>query len=242
MKKILSFMFAAILVSCANSASRASIVTVLDESFDDSSQFTTSTGFFSDGTGDYFGLTGPTEDFGAGGTPSGLKDYTGFSGSILTGQDFDGDDTSITDITVTWSDLDIAGQTGLLFSGDFAEFFDSPGDIDAADELFVEAQIDGGGFFTILEFTPGSFTSTSGPTNGFFELGEATLGTAAQTFEASIAGSGALLDLRLTVELDSGDEDFGVDNFLITSTAVPEPTSFAMFGVVGLAGALRRRR
>ena len=37
------------------------------ESFDDASQFVTSTPFFSDGFGDYFGLTnGTTGDFGSG--------------------------------------------------------------------------------------------------------------------------------------------------------------------------------
>jgi len=220
-------------------AGNVSAALLFSETFDDDSQFTTSEGFFSDGTGDFFGIAGPSEDWGAGATPSVIKGYTGFTGNFLTGMDLDGEGASLP-ITVTWSGIDIAGQTGLVFSGDFAEFFDDPGDIDALDQLYVEAQIDGGGFSTILEFIPGSFSSGSGDFNGFFELGGDTLGSAAQNFEAAIAGTGATLDIRLVVSVNSGDEDFGVDNFQVNS--VPEPSSLALFGLASMATLLRRRR
>ena len=232
--KLLLPSFAAL--SLFSPATNAAVL--LNETFDNSAAFTTSTAFFADTFGDFFGISGSAADFGGAATPGGVKAYTGFDDNILTGQDLDGEGATLP-ITIAWTGIDISGETGLSFSGDFAEFFDAPGDIDAGDQLFVEAQIDGGGFLTILEFVPGSFTSTSGPTNGFFELGAATLGNAAQTFTAPIAGTGSLLDLRLTVSVDSGDEDFGVDNFIVQS--VPEPTT-ALLGGLGLLALLRRRR
>lgn len=216
---------------------------IFSETFDDATGFTIGNSvvgqdsFFSDGSGDYLGLTGGTDDFGGDATPSVLKAYTGFTGSYLTGMDLDGEGADST-FTFTWSGLNIVNYSNLEFSGDFAEFFDSPGDIDPTDQLFVEAQIDGGGFNTILEFTPGSFSSS---VNGVFEFGAFTLGDAAQTFTAAIAGTGSLLDLRLTANLNSGDEDFAVDNFAVSGTVIPEPSAtFALLGLFGLA--LRRRR
>ncbi len=214
------------------------------ETFDDSSGFTTSTPFFSDddvSTGDdFFGLGGTADDWGGDSTPSGLKAYTGFVGGILTGMDLDGEGASLP-VTVDWTGIDITGRTGLEFAGDFAEFFDAPGDIDATDQLFVEAQIDGGGYVTILEFTPGAFTSGDS-VNGFFFNDGVQLGNAAQNFTGAIAGTGTTLDLRLTINLNAGDEDFGADNFTLRSDAVPEPGSMVVLGLVGLTGLLSRRR
>ena len=236
MKKILTL---AMMAAFAMVSSASAGIVLLNETFDSSAGFTTSTPFFSDGGGDFFGISGSAADFGGGATP-GVPAFTGFNDNFLTGEDLDGEGATLP-ITVTWSSINIAGQTGLTFSGDFAEFFNAPGDIDPTDLLFVEAQIDGGGFAPILQFTPGSFSST---VNGVFELGTATLGDAAQNFSASIPGTGSTLDLRLTVSVNAGDEDFAVDNFLVTadSAAVPEPSSIALLGLVGLAGVVRRRK
>lgn len=202
-------------------------VDALDETFDDSSKFTTSTAFFSDGSGDYFGLSGGSaDDFGGDASPSGLKAYTGNTGSFLSGQDLDGEGASVP-ISADWTGIDISGLTALQFSGDFAEFFDSPGDIDEPDFLRVQAQIDGGGYVTVLEFQGADFTSTGGPFNGNFRqdtdfdgTGDgAQLTDALQNFSAAIGGTGSLLDLRFEASVDSGDEDFAVDNFKITGTS-----------------------
>ena len=222
--------------------------TFLAETFDDASDFTIGNAtpdsniFFADTFGDFLGLTGGTDDFGADSAPPGLKEYTGFTGSYLTGMDLDGEGAASL-FTFTWSGIDISTATDSLeFSGSFAEFFDDPGDIDASDAFFVEAQVDGEGWTTIIEFSPGSFTSTaSGGSNGFFELGDITLGNAAQTVTAAIPSSGSDLDIRLTVDLNSGDEDFGVDNFFVTQ--VPEPSSFALLaGCLALSSVMMRRR
>ncbi len=120
-------------------------------------------------------------------------------------------------ITVEWTNIDVSGLASLEFSGDFAEFFDSPGDIDAAnDTILVEANLDGAGYQKVIQFEGADFDSTT--FNGNFRedtdfngTGDgAVLGNAAQTFVKSIPGTGASLDLRLTVFVDSGDEDFAV--------------------------------
>lgn len=204
----------------------ANEVTVLDEAFNDASQFTPSAGFFSDGFNDYFGISD-----GAGGghwgldpVPAGLKGYTGNIGRFLTGMDLDGEGASLP-ITATWSGLDISGLTDLKFEGDFAEFFDSPGDIDQGDYIILTARIDGGPAEQILAFRGADFSS--GTSNGIFRqdtdfdgAGDgAALSNALSTFMADIAGTGSTLDLTLQVNLNSGDEDFAVDNFRVTGTS-----------------------
>ena len=209
-----------------------SAVDIFTEPFDDSSQFTLSAPFFSDGGGDYFGLTdGTTGDFGIGAMPSALRPYSGFDGYFMAGMDLDAEGAELP-IIVDWTGIDITGQTDLAFSGDFAETFELPGDIDAADYIRVQYQIDGGGYQELLWFSGADFSSTSGPYNGIFRedtdfdgVGDGTaLGDAAQTFEKPIAGSGTTLDLRLMVLVEAGDEDFGVDNFTIYTAepAVPD--------------------
>ncbi|KAA1260808.1 hypothetical protein LF1_33500 [Rubripirellula obstinata] len=212
---------------------------VFSESFDDATGFTTSTPFFADNFGDFFGLAEVTDGFGANvATPGGVKEYTGFTGGFLTGMDLDGEGATLP-VTVDWTGIDISGRPALSFAGDFAEFFDTPGDIDADDSLFVEAQIDGGGYSTILEFTPGLFDNNT--FNGFFTNGNLSLGSEAQRFTAPITGTGNLLDLRLTVSVNSGDEDFAVDSFSVT--AIPEPGSFAALSAIACFGmSVRRRR
>tara|TARA_B100000949_G_scaffold134344_1_gene118295 strand:- start:30 stop:1427 length:1398 start_codon:yes stop_codon:yes gene_type:complete len=202
---------------------------VLNETFDDNSGFVTSTPFFSDGAGDFFGLA-VVEDFNGEPLPTQLKAYTGFTGGFLTGMDLDGEGATLP-ITVDWTGIDIDGFTDLTYSGEFAEFFDSPGDIDDADYILVQYQIDGGGYQNLIAFEGADFTGGGGTANGNFREdtdfdgeGDGTVLTdAAQAFTKSITGTGIVLDLRLTVSVDSGDEDFAVDTFVITGTA-PDTT------------------
>ena len=193
---------------------------VLNETFDNNTAFTTSTPFFSDGFSDYFGLA-VVNDYNGDSNPNNIKAYTGFSGGFLAGMDLDGEGATLP-ITTTWTGLDITGLTSLSFSGEFAEFFDNPGDIDAADFILVEYQIDGGGYQNLIAFEGTNFSS--GTNNGVFAedtnfdgTGDGTVLTGtAQSFTKAIAGTGTTLDLRLTVSVNSGDEDFAVDSFSIT--------------------------
>ena len=121
----------------------------LNETFDNDSQFNKSTKFFSDGSDDYFGIYNQNGI----GNPSGnTKAYTGFTNNFLTGQDLNGEGASLP-ITLTWSNLDIKWLTNLQFSGDFAEFFDSSGGIDAADSIKLYYSIDGGQEQNLLWFS-----------------------------------------------------------------------------------------
>ncbi len=213
-------------VLLAGAAQQAAAVDVLTENFNDTSQFSVSSGFFSDGGFDYLGLVeGPGGDFGGDPVPVGAKPYSGFTGAYLAGMDLDGEGAALP-IQIEWTGLDVTGLGNLRFSGDFAEFFDAPGDIDFDDFVRVEARLDGGVYETVLEFRldvaePDNF-------NGIFREdtdldgrgdGEA-LGSAATTFLAAIAGVGNTLDLRLTLRLNAGDEDIGVDNFRVTGTEI----------------------
>ncbi len=229
------------------------LVKAFNEPFDDATQFTTSEPFFSDGGFDYFGLTdgAGTNDYGGDPAPSGAKVYTGADGSYLNGQDLNGEGASVP-ILVEWTGIDVSGLTNLQFMGDFAEFFDAPGDIDMDDFLRVEAQIDGGGYETVIEFRGDDLDMFNGrfredTDNDGFGDGPIALGDVFATFTADISGTGSTLDLRLSLRVEAGDEDFGIDNFMIIGAgagdvaAVPEPASAALVGLAGLALVRRRR-
>lgn len=199
------------------------IAIVLNETFDNDSQFRKNTKFFSDGENDYFGISNgdSNNNFGRANTLPKIKSYTGFTNKFLTGQDLDGEEASLP-ITLTWSNLDIKWLNNLQFSGNFAEFFDSPGDIDAADFIKVYYSIDGGEEQNLLWFSGSSTNSVFRQDEDFDGVGEGKeLGNAAQNFTAPISGTGSKLDLKLEISLDSGDEDFALDNFLITGITAP---------------------
>lgn len=50
------------------------------------------------------------------------------------------------------------------------------------------------------------------------------MGDSASIFMKAIAETGSTLDLRMSVSVNSADEDFGVDNFVITGTALLDET------------------
>ena len=165
---------------------------------------------FSDGFADFFTRTSGSNI---------AADYTvtGADGSFFFGaQDTDGDNPGLTTVTITFSPINISGYTSLSFSGLFAEDDASDGaqDWDADALVFVEAQIDGGGWTKILQFASQGATNTEPGLDADFNgvRDGAALTGAFASFSNSIAGTGSLLELRLQVVfLEAGDEDIAFD-------------------------------
>jgi len=185
---------------------------ILTESFNDDSQIIKSHGFFTDGTGDYFGIFDPVgvaHDFDGFPTPpAGLPSYTGNTGLFLVGEDLDAIGNPLTQ-TLSWNNLDISDFTELNISVDVGVDANS---FDPDDQVTFAVSIDGGAFVDII--------SISSPTTG----GTATDGTILlssnlQTITEDIVGTGSLLDLRLTVSANGSDE-FAIDEIIINGTPV----------------------
>src|SRR5699024_9948995 len=211
------------LVLCTSNAQ------ILNETFDDTSNFTTSSSFFSNGKRAFFGIAGDVINFGNNNPPSGLKPYEGFIGNYLTGMRLNGLGAELP-VTITWSNLDIQNISRLVFKGDFAEYVDSPGHIDARDFILVEYQIDGNGYVPILSFIGADFSS--GTYNGVFREDTNFDGTGdgqalnyqAQRFIKSIPDTGQTLDLRISVSVNAHEEDFAMDNIIITGDGAVDTT------------------
>jgi len=110
----------------------------------------------------------------------------------------------------------VSSYTELVFSGLFAEDDSDDGaeDWDASDYVWVEVNIDGGGYQKILAFeNDGSTYNTVPQQDTDFDGngdGAALTDTFAE-FTANLSGTGATMDLRITTHLDSGDEDVAFD-------------------------------
>ncbi len=214
---------------------------ILFEDFEDGTvSYTTSNGEFTDGSEDYFTRTD-------GSNISGQVSFTGGAGSgFFAGQDLDGDGEDPIQV-VFFNGIDIDGFTDLSWSTLFAEDDDGTSeDWDASDFVHVDYQIDGGGFQNLfwLENNGSTFNSAPQVDTDFDGTGDGAVITDAFTnFSSAITETGVLLDVRITVALDSGDEDIAFDNFLIegTPTAVPEPGTLGFLAILGL-GFIRRKR
>ena len=197
--------------------------TLFSENFNNADLFTTSSNLFSDADDDYFGLTGDGSgieaNYGGDPIPSGLMDFSGALGSYMIAEDMDGEGAELP-IRVTWPDININGQTGLILSADIGA---STNSIDSNDDLLIEYQIDGNGYNSLLNF---SFLPDGGSAfNNVFELsgslGVVTLSEVLQTFTVSIPGNGSSLDVRLTVSLNAYNESFALDNLEISAASSP---------------------
>lgn len=221
-----------------------------EETFDSDAGFAKSSRFFSDQGGDYLGITssGIDDDFDGDGVPTIQFTYaagtTNFDGKFLVGEDLVETDATGGTLphTLTWLGIDISGLSDLQFLGDFAastDEFDTFGSF--ADSIQVEVQIDGSGFQQILRFE--SNAQFGGDLQSL--TGGASLGLTAQQFTSSVAGTGSLLDVRLTLITNDDDEAFAIDNLKISGTvAVPEASQILAMSLVALitGGVWRRRR
>jgi len=210
------------------------MVDALSESFDDETGFTKSSTFFVEGAGlQFLGIYDPlgvASDFDGALTPPSstfTSGYSGFTGSFLIGADLDGTAPHPDTVTFTWSSIDVTGLRNVQFSGLFASLPDATEGPDAGDYILVEVSIDGGAFFSLLDFRAdganGEFrldTDNDGIGDGVQLTG------AAQSFSAAIIASGASsVELRLTVKMDGPQEDFAVDDFKVTGDLNTPPVA-----------------
>ncbi|MEM1167585.1 MAG: Ig-like domain-containing protein [Cyanobacteria bacterium P01_H01_bin.35] len=177
-------------------------------------RYTTSIPEFSDTDSDFFTRTN-------GSNISGTYEVVDPEGSFyFAAQDIDGE-SDPSQQTVTISAIDISGFTNLNFSTLLAE--DDDGDInedwDATDFILFEYQIDGGGFNNLLAIENDGSGTNSAPfqDTDFDGIGDGTEVTDSfALFSGGIAGTGSTLDLRITFDLNSGDEDIAIDDIQIT--------------------------
>lgn len=195
-------------------------VTVLDEPFDDETQFTATPPLESAGEfTDYYRITDGS-DIGPG--------FVGFDGTFFAAQDTNGvTDAGTETVVLEWSGLSIAGLSNLQLTTVLAEDDSSDGneDWDSDSSVIFQYQIDGGGFQNLLAFesmTTG-FNSEPAQDTDFDGLGDGTTITETPaTFMAMIAGTGSSLDLRLTIDsLNDGDEDIAIDDVVIMADGTP---------------------
>ena len=160
--------------------------------------------------------------------------YSGFDGTFfIAGEDINGAITgSVGEVYI--DNIDISGKLNLQFTAAFASGTDI--DIDGvADSVSVAVKIDNGAWTVIGRFRADSstFTSSSGPFNGQFAedtngdgYGDGVHLTGNFTdFTWPIIGSGDSLDISISMDLQSGDEEAALDNVRIsglTSTGISE--------------------
>lgn len=198
--------------------------TIWTEDFSSGTYTVTIGGEGNDGTADYFMKTDGTNI---------NKTYTGFSGNFFACQDIDdgGWTGSAAPSELTWSSIDISSYTGIEFSGLFASTATEK--IDNSDYAIIQYRIDSGTWTNLLAFeNDGTQYNTYFKEDTDFDGdgdGTQLSGTAA-SFSKSISQTGNIIDIRITISVNSGDEDFAFDSFQITGTAagsVTDPTNFA---------------
>jgi len=197
---------------------------ILDEPFDNDSQFSIqdndgASDFFSDSSGDYFGIEDGDGDgggdFGSGAEPSSVPAFTGFDDNYLVGEDIDGEGPN-PPMILTWSALDITGQTMLDFSGKFA----SSSGWDTNDFLLIEYSVDGGAFAEVIRFEGVDFNVALQEDTDFDGVPDGTsLSLALTEFTKTFTVSGSSMVLRLIVDNTSGSEEFAVDDLLVSPTS-----------------------
>lgn len=206
--------------------------TVFQESFETGNSGTASV-TCNDGFYDFFTRTN--------GSDLGNGNYiaTGGDGTFyFAAQDIDATEcgASATE-TLTFSGINITSYTNLTLALLAAEDDASDGnqDWDSTDNVLIEAQIDGGGYSTVIAFeSTGASNSVPALDTNFDGEGDGTqLTSSFQEFTASL-GTGGTLDLRITFTLNSGDEDIAIDNIRVIDNYSASPTILVSAGISGL--------
>ena len=204
-------------------------VELINEDFEDATVSYTvdSPGEFSDGSEDYFIRTDESNIAGA-------MAFSNKQGSFFFGaHDLDnavpGGSGGSKIREISFNNIDVSDLTSFTFSGYFAEdddggsqdWDDKPG-TDSDDYLKAQYSFDGGTswttFFAIEGSNPGNFNGEPAIDSDFDGVGDGALIT--DTFamhQASFTNGGgsATLNIKILINLDSGDEDIAIDNILL---------------------------
>lgn len=168
--------------------------------------------------------------------------YTNIEGSkYWGGKDYDGalGQPVLTPLQVEWTGINIAGKTGLSFTGAFA----CQNQTDAwenatlgsthSDFMLVEYRIDAGAYLKLVAFYGNNLTPVSGKRLAldadFNGIGEGTLLLKAfQDFSKNITGTGTTLSIRITSFSNDPAEELAFDNFRLTEV-LPVYVSLSSF-------------
>ncbi|MCF8369481.1 MAG: lamin tail domain-containing protein [Bacteroidales bacterium] len=189
--------------------------------FETAGGYTTSIPEFSDGSGDFFIRTD-------GSNISTSIVYSNVIGTyFFTAMDIDGDG-AIIPAFLDINDIDISGQSNLIFSVYIAEDDDAANnDWDLSDYVHFYYDLDNSGTFTNLlwiENDGSTFNSAPYIDTDFDGTGDGTEITDVFTqFMVSIPTTGSFLDIKIEFNLDAGDEDIGIDQIQMLSGTGPMP-------------------
>ena len=153
--------------------------------------------------------------------------YSGYDGNFfIAGEDIDsiedGNGSKLGEVLIPG--IDISGQSALTLTAAFASGTDQ--DIDEVnDHIWIEVNIDNTGWTEIGRFEADPNTTAADGTGGQFAEdttgnghGDGTALTGTFTdFTWPIVGTGSSMDVKITMKLNSGDEEAAFDNVRISS-------------------------
>jgi len=185
--------------------------------FEPASTYTTSIAEFTDDWYDYFIRTDGS-DFGSD-VEVGNIQGTYFFGA----QDIDGEGATLP-VTLGINDIDISGYTDLELRVYLGEDDDGANqDWDEPDYVHIDYDIDNTGFFSNgIWIENDGIATNSAPfiDTDFDGTGDGTEITSTLTqFSTVLTGTGSLLDIQITFNLNSGDEDIVIDHIEIYGTS-----------------------
>ncbi|MGB3403651.1 MAG: hypothetical protein WBA77_13265 [Microcoleaceae cyanobacterium] len=187
-------------------------------------RYNTSISEFSNGVNDFFNRTDGSN------INSNYQVFNPEGSFYFAAQDIDAEGANSLQ-TLTISDINITEITNIKFSVLLAEDDTSHGSSnwDNSDFVLFEYQIDDGGYYKLLAIENDGSTYNSAPfiDTDFDGIGDGIeITNTFQLFSNYIHKLGSKLDLRITFNLNSADEDIAIDQIQITGDPnTPNPTA-----------------
>jgi hypothetical protein len=149
--------------------------------------------------------------------------YSGATGVFFAGQDIDDDgwQGSASPSQLTWSGINIKSKEHIRFEGKFAEVLTGDGHIDKSDFMLLQYRVNDGEWQNLMFFANNGDTYNDKfyRDYNFDGIGEGTCISSPEgtmfTESQSFNVEGDTLALRFTVAVNSGDEDFAIDDFML---------------------------